>query len=315
MQDNQFLDNNLSKTDNQNEMLQELSKSLLLEKNANSKDPTQENKELDLTSFMKENYAELDEKNQNKQEKIQENILQENSKKEASAFEIYHAKKYGYFNEKYPELAYSQGQEASLGLNLKKLSGDKEFQELKAVNNALGNLNTIISLSDDTSGTINAIDRGLGYLTGNFLTPSEKNILRTNAESSLKANYLNAVSLRSGGTVNERNQISRAIDFGAMNAEDTRHKASDLGKEMIRRQNILLNNLAAKGYAPEAIFQGRGTSVNEYQRNYDAHMYLQSKKSDFKQSEFDAILQGAKSNSMQGQGLRRIGELLQKDKK
>lgn len=263
----------------ENELLEKLSKSLELKNESKEK-------ELDFDSFFSdENVKNQEQSLENANQSPQ---IQEQNPKTPTAYDIYHAKKYGYFDELYPQTS-NESNADNLNLKLKKLSGEKEYQELQSINKALGNLNDIVSLSNETSGTINALDRWLGETTNNFFTPSEENIQRTNSDSSLYANYLASVSLRSGGTAKERARIAQAVNFGAMNAKDTRAKALKVADDLLKRQNIALQTLKAKGYDENVLFS-EGNDVNDYLKNLKAYEYLKNNQDNFKDKHFDSIL-------------------------
>lgn len=277
----------------QDELLSKLSQSL------EEKNETKES--LNFDEFLSDELQSLNEKNEAKEQENlkpleplkQEPKQEQNLAQEPTAYDIYHAKKYGYFEQKYPELASNENPDA-LNLKLKKLSGEKEYQELQSINKALGNLNDIVSLSNDTSGTINALDRWAGSVTNNFLTPSEKNIQRANANSSLYTNYLNAVSLRSGGTARERAKISESVNFGAMNARDTRIRALKVADDLLKRQNVALDTLRAKGYDDKLIFANEGTDINSFNKNLNAYEYLKNNLKSFDEKDFESILSNGK---------------------
>lgn len=273
----------------ENELLEKLSKSLELKNESKEK-------ELDFDSFFSDENTlnDLNTKkqeqnlNDEKQNSNTQNQEQNTNPKTPTAYDIYHAKTYGYFDELYPQISSANNAD-NLNLKLKKLSGEKEYQELQSINKALGNLNDIVSLSNETSGTINALDRWLGETTNNFFTPSEENIQRANSNSSLYANYLASVSLRSGGTAKERARIAEAINFGAMNAKDTRAKALKVADDLLKRQNIALQTLKAKGYDENVLFS-QGNDVNDYLKNLKAYEYLKNNQDNFKDKHFDSIL-------------------------
>ena len=281
----------------QDELLSKLSQSLE-EKN----ETKQDKKDLSFDEFFSNELQDLNEQNEAKEQENLKPLQEANTQsleqplkesKEPTAYDIYHAKKYGYFEQKYPELANTENPDA-LNLKLKKLSGEKEYQELQSINKALGNLNDIVSLSNDTSGTINALDRWAGSVTNNFLTPSEKNIQRANANSSLYTNYLNAVSLRSGGTARERAKISESVNFGAMNARDTRIRALKVADDLLKRQNVALDTLRAKGYDDKLIFANEGTDINSFNKNLNAYEYLKNNLKSFDEKDFESILSNGK---------------------
>ena len=296
----------------QDELLSKLSQSLE-EKN----EQKQDKKDLSFDEFFSNELQDLNEQNEAKEQEnlkskkpLEQEPLKEEPKQnlaqEPTAYDIYHAKKYGYFEQKYPELASNENPDA-LNLKLKKLSGEKEYQELQSINKALGNLNDIVSLSNDTSGTINALDRWAGSVTNNFLTPSEKNIQRANANSSLYTNYLNAVSLRSGGTARERAKISESVNFGAMNARDTRVRALKVADDLLKRQNVALDTLRAKGYDDKLIFANEGTDINSFNKNLNAYEYLKNNLKSFDEKDFESILSnGSLFNRLNESRLKRL---------
>ena len=174
-----------------------------------------------------------------------------------------------------------------LRLKIKSLSGEKEYAQIKDINHALNNLNSIIANSNQTSGTWNNLARGISNLTSHFISADKENQERINDQAGLFGNYLNAVSLRSGGTANEREKIRQAINFGNLDSKETRAKALKIYDDLMQRQQIALNTLKSKGYNQNMIFHDEN-ELNAFYKNQKIYEYLKSGKS-FNEKEFKSL--------------------------
>ena len=171
---------------------------------------------------------------------------------------------------------------------IKKLSGDKEFETIKATNNAFDNLNSIIENAPDTAGMWNQFARGYSKLTNHTLfSADEDNQKRLSDEAMLKSNYLAAIPLRSGGTQEERDAFREAINFGGLNAKDTTKKAFNLYNHLMQRQQAAIETLKAKGYNETMIKEALGLEGGKnFENNIKAYEYLKNNLEDFDSEEF-----------------------------
>lgn len=204
------------------------------------------------------------------------------SKDELSLYDLYALKRLGIEINK-PINANLQGDIA-----IKKLSGDKEFETIKATNNAFDNLNSIVENAPDTAGIWNQFARGYSKFTNHTLfSADEANQKRLSDEAMLKSNYLAAIPLRSGGTQEERAALSEAINFGGLNAKETTKKAFNLYNHLMQRQRAAIETLKAKGYNEAMIKEALGLEGGRnFENNIKAYEYLKNNLEDFDSEEF-----------------------------
>ncbi|MDL0104233.1 hypothetical protein NYG95_08225 [Campylobacter felis] len=220
-------------------------------------------------------------------------------KKELSLYDIYALKKMGLdstaLNEAMKNRSVVVGGENNLRLNgelgarVKRLNGDKDYEQLKELNNAFENLNSIVANSNETSGIQNHLARKWSNMTNHFIfSADEANQQRIFDESNLYGNYLNAIKLRSGGTQKERARMTEALNFGGLNAEQTRQKALSIYENFFQRQNNALKVLKSKGYDEGVIFEALGEEGrNNFINNRKAYQYLKS--NEFDKDEFERV--------------------------
>ncbi|MBS4276048.1 hypothetical protein [Campylobacter vulpis] len=223
-------------------------------------------------------------------------------KKELSLYDIYALKKMGLnstaLNEAMKDKSVIVGGEngenslslkGEFGARVKRLNGDKDYEQLKELNNAFENLNSIVANSNETSGIQNHLARKWSNMTNHFIfSADEGNQQRIFDESNLYGNYLNAIKLRSGGTQKERARMTEALNFGGLNAEATRQKALSIYENFFQRQNNALKVLKSKGYDEGTIFEALGEEGrNNFINNRKAYEYLKS--NEFDKDEFEKV--------------------------
>lgn len=269
-----FLKKDNEKLDEDIKELNELNNEALKEQSEAKEEQEGVKKELELPSISTGS-AKLDEKIQNK---------------ELSLYDIYALRKMGM-----DTTSLSNANRANLDLNadvsakVKRLNGDKDYEQIKELNNAFENLNSIVANSNETSGIQNNLARKWSNLTNHFIfSADEGNQQRIFDESNLYGNYLNAIKLRSGGTQKERAKMTEALNFGGLNAEQTRNKALSIYENFFQRQNNALKVLKSKGYDEGVIFEALGDEGrNNFINNRKAYEYL--KNNEFEKDTFERV--------------------------